>query len=661
MRKLTLLVLAVYLCAFAASAQTSGRLTGTITGPDGAIPGATIVATDNQTGRERTVTASDDGTFVIAQLESGTYTIKISAQGFKSFSATELKIDTGREYTLNPSLEVGGVEETVTVIAGADVVNSSNGELSATISPQQVKELPLNGRNPLALLNLLPGVNATSSSINGQRSSVTNYTRDGLNVQDNFIRVGGFVQDRPTVDDTGEFTVILQNAGADSGGSQLVQLVTPRGGSDFHGSLYAFNRNSYFGANRFFNNFNRVERPFLNRNQFGGSFSGPAVLPRFGEGGPAVLRDKAFFFFNYEGFRQASQASAAATTLLPAARTGSFTYTATCTTNCPAGISPGQQVTVNPLTGTGLNFGGTNAGVFSNAGGALTVDPLIQSRILSNLPTSANGIATGTNFTQVLNFNVSTPVERNAVTGRFDVQINNNNALNFVYKRTNENNARNDLAFGFQTRPYVFQGGPTTLYVAAYNMTPTSNFTNEIRGGYQRSEPFFQESGVASDFLLGGLLVTNPEGTFRSQGRNTDYYNLQDNAQYLWGNHSLRFGAQYQGYKIVALNFAGTTPTFTIGTTGNPNTPGLTAGLFPGGINGTELARANSLRYFLGGIIGGGGLTANLVNAQTGFQLGAPAIRDLRFENYAGYLQDQWRVSPRLTLNLGLRYDLYTP
>ncbi len=652
-KKFTGIAFALLVLAMPAFAQTSaGRLVGTVTDPGGAvIPNATITVKDNQTGRERTAQASDQGAYDISQIEVGTYTVTITAQGFKTFVANELKIDTGRDYTLNATLEAGAVTETVTVVAGADIVNSTGAELSNTISPRQVRELPINGRNPLALLNLLPGVNPTSASINGQRSSVTNYTRDGMNVQDNFIRVGGFVQDRPTVDDTGEFTVITQNAGAEYGGSQNVQLVTPRGGSDFHGNVYEFNRNSYFGANRFFNNFNSINKPFLNRNQFGGTINGPSILPKFGEGGASILRGHAFFFANYEGFRQASQAPATATTLLPQARNGTFTYV-------DAG---GTTRTVNVLSGSGLNLGGTNGAAFTTSGGPLSVDPLIQSRILSQLPSAGNGITTGINLLQVINYNIATPVTRNAVTGRFDVQVNDRHSFNFVYKRTNEDNARNDFAFGFQTTPFVFQGGPTTLYVGAYNMAPTPNFTNEFRMGYQRSEPFFNESGVPSDFLLGLPLITNPEGSFRNQGRNTDYTNFQDNATYTWGTHSLRFGGQLQKYQIEAINAAGTTPTFNISGTANPNTPGLIAGQFPGGIGTQDLARANSLRYLLAGIVGSGSVTANLINPTVGFVPGAASIRTLQFDNWSGYVQDQWRVSPRLTLNFGVRYELYTP
>ena len=655
MKRFVFAVLTLCLVTVVALAQTSntGTLVGTVSGPDGVIPGATVTITDDQTGRERIVVTGEEGGFNVTQLQFGTYTVKVSAQGFKTFTATQLKIDASRDYSLPVALEIGSIQEEVTVVAGADVINQTNGELSTTISPREVKDLPINGRNPLNLLNLLPGVNATSNSINGQRSSSVNYTRDGLNVQDNFIR-NGFVQDQPTVDDTGEFTVITQNAGAELGtGSTQVQLVTPRGGGDFHGALFAFNRNSYFAANSFFNNLGNTRRPFLNRNQFGGSFSGPTVLPRFGEGGPALLRKKAFFFMNYEGFRLAQQTPVRnLVTLLPAARNGTFTYT----------DNGGVSRTINVLTGAGLLLGPpANLASFNASGGVLPVDPIIQNRILNRLPTAGTGSFIGTNFLQNLDINRGNPETRVSVAGRFDVDINDRNSINFVYKRNNIDDARTDLAAGFSTATFVSQGGPTKLYVLAYQMSPTPNFSNEVRGGYQRSEPFFFESNVPTNYLIGVPLITNPEGSFRDQGRNTDYYNLQDNATYSWGNHSFRFGGMYQAYRIQALNFAGTTPTFTISGTANTQAPRLAAALYPGGINATDRTRADQLRYLLAGIVGSGTLTANVESQTSGFKLGAPAIRLLNFENWSGYVADQWRVRPNLTLNLGLRYELYTP
>lgn len=651
MKKILLLTLTFLMSTVFISAQnTNGKITGTVSAPDGAVPGATVVVTDNQTGSQRTITTSSDGTFNVPQLEFGTYTVKITAEGFKTFTANDVKIDAGREYSLNARLEVGQVSEQVTVTAGADQVNSSNAELSSTISQQQIRELPLNGRNPLTLLNLIAGANPTTNSINGQRSSSTDYRRDGLNVQDNFIRTGGFVSDQPTVDNTGEFTVVTQNAGVElGGGSSLIQLVTPRGGKDFHGAAYIFNRNSEFTANSFFNNADGTPKPFLNRNEFGGSFSGPLPVPNIGQGGPVFAKNKAYFFFNYEGFRLAQQVrSRDLTTLLPQARNGNFTFI----------NAAGQQTTINVLTGT--NF---VSPLTTNQGGVLAVDPIIQRRILDRLPTSGTGNTSGINFTQTTNLLLSDPRERNAYTGRLDFDINDRNFLNFVYKRNNDQDARTDIASGFSTTPFVNQGGPSNFFVGAYRMIPTNNFTNEIRGGFQYSEPFFNEGNVPSDFLLALPLVTNPEGTFRSQGRNTDYRNIQDNAVYTLGNHSLRFGGQAEFYKLESLNFVGTTPTFSIANTGNPNTPGLTAQQVCGTatcINTTDLARANSLRYLLGGIIGGGSRTANLINATQGFDFG-PSRQPVNYEIYSGYISDQWRVLSNLTLNLGVRYEYYTP
>ena len=308
---------------------TAGRLIGTVVDPNGAaVAGADVTVTDNATNKTRTIKTTDQGNFSIPQLEFGTYTVVVNASGFKNYTATEVKIDVGRDYSLNIQLEAGGVQENVTVVAGADVVNSTSGELSATVGQRQIQELPLNGRDPLALIALQPGTasnGATNTTINGQQSSFTNITRDGINIQDNFIRANAtdFAPDRPHVDDVSEFTITTQNAGAEKGyGSSQVELVTPRGAQDFHGAAFIYNRNSKFAANTFFNNASDIERPFLNRNQFGGRFSGPLPLPRFGEGGPALYHGKGFFFGSYEGFRLRESTSTTRTILLPSARQG---------------------------------------------------------------------------------------------------------------------------------------------------------------------------------------------------------------------------------------------------------------------------------------------------------------------------------------------------
>lgn len=646
------IIIAVLSFAVSALAQTTGRLTGTVSGPDGVIPGATVVVRDNQTGREITVQASGDGSFTVPQLEFGTYTVTITTTGFKTFTTTDLKIDAGREYTLNPTLEVGGIEEVVTVQAGADIINSSNGELSNTVSPQQVVDLPINGRNPLSLVSLQPGANATSFGINGQRSTAINVTRDGVNVQDNFIRTGNFVQDQPTVDDTGEFTVTTQNASVDQGGggSSQIQLVTPRGGNEFHGAAFIYNRNSYFAANNFFNNSAGTERPFLNRNQIGGKLGGPLPFFNFGEGGPMFVKGKAFFFAAYEKLILRQQAAANTTTLLGSARGGAFTYT----------DAAGNQRTVNVLSGAGLS-----GAIPGSAGGILSVDPVVQSRLLSGLPTAGNGAIGSNGLTQIQRFNIGNNRERDSFASRFDFDINDRNSLNFVYRYIGDNVDRPDADFSFSGAPFVVQTDKTHLLTGAYRTIIGANFTNEARIGYTQSSPFFNQAEALNStaFILGGLPLglTTPEPTFQDQGRNTRLINFRDDAVYTWGNHSLRFGGQLEMQKIVSIAAGGTIPTFTFSSTANPRTPGLAASLFPGGINATQLALANNLRYFLGGIIGAGAVLANSVSSTSGPVIGAVSEQDLRYETISGYVGDQWRVLPQLTLNFGLRYDLITP
>src|ERR1041385_2248528 len=352
---------------------STGSLVGTVVDQNGgAVAGATVEVTDNATNKVRTVQATSEGTFTVPQLDVRTYTVKITAQGFKAYTATELKIDVGRPYSLAVTLEPGGVNENVTVVAGADVLNATNAELSNTVSSRQIQELPLNGRNPLVLLTLQPGAasnGATDTAINGQRTSFTNITRDGINIQDNFIRANAtdFAPQRPGVDDISQFTVTTSNADAALGyGAPQVNSATERGQSEFHGSLFEYNRNSKFSSRPFLSN----TRPFLNRNQFGFKVGGPTPLPRFGAGGAGFYRNKGFFFFNYEGFRQRQTSSALKTILLPNARNGIFTYV----------DSSNNTRTINLFTApaTGPAFGIT------------AVNPVVASRILSFVPTVGN-------------------------------------------------------------------------------------------------------------------------------------------------------------------------------------------------------------------------------------------------------------------------------
>ncbi|QYO62591.1 carboxypeptidase-like regulatory domain-containing protein [Leptolyngbya sp. 7M] len=282
---------------------TTGGLSGTVSGPDGVLPGATVVAIDNNTRRETTTTTNSQGQYSFPQLEFGTYTIRVTATGFKTLVASDQKIDVGRDATLNLKLDIGEVTAEVVVTAGADVVTATSAQVSGTVSPQQILSLPLITRSPLTLAGLQAGVSANSAqntTINGMRTTFTNITRDGINIQDTFIRTNAtdFAPGRPSVDDTAEFTISLTNQEADQGyGGAQIRLVTPRGTKDFRGALFAYNRNSAFAANSFFNNKTGAARPFRNRNQYGGKASWRLPTPMFGNGVPLISFDKGVWFF----------------------------------------------------------------------------------------------------------------------------------------------------------------------------------------------------------------------------------------------------------------------------------------------------------------------------------------------------------------------------
>jgi hypothetical protein len=656
MKRLPFAALMLLLLIGSVAAQsTTGRIIGTVADPAGVVPGATIVVTDTKTGRERTVVSSDDGTFTVPQLEFGTYTVRITSTGRKAFLVQDVKIDAGRDYSLNIMLEIGDVNAEVTITAGADLVNASNGELSSTISPKQIQDLPLNGRNPLSLITLQAGTadnSAQGTSINGQRPSAPNITLDGLNIQDNFIRsnASSFTQVPVSTDDVSEITVTTQNASADQGyGAAQIQLVTPRGQSEFHGALYAYNRNSAFAANSFFNNAAKTPRSFRNFNQFGARISGPMPIFNFGEGGPMFLRNKAFFFANYEGLRDIFPVPTNRLVLTDAARQGIFTYN----------DNSGVRRTVNLFD----LFAGNNTGAPTG------INPIIASRILANLPRGNSTIVGDQLNTTGYRFVQRETDRSNRFKTRVDVDVNQKNTFNVVYLYNKGENLLADFldANGFSETPGTAFTNEDQFLVGAYRWTPTARFSNEIRVGGTTSFPQFVRNtgGDRPREFFSLPLINNPEFLGEDQGRNTKTYTFQDTASYTWGNHGLTFGAQYNVFRALRLNSGGTTPTYSLAV--NTNTPQITtamftnAALFPGGIGNTARTQANQLYALLGGIISSQSQTFNVIDRTSGFVPFTGFRQDYAYENLGFFISDQWRFRPNLTLNLGLRYELWTP
>ncbi|MGD9590393.1 MAG: TonB-dependent receptor [Pyrinomonadaceae bacterium] len=680
MRHIFTIILLVSVFAAAAMAQTTtGRLAGTVSGPDGLLPNATVVVRDNKTGKEVTATTTESGAYLFTQLEFGAYTVTITATGFKTLVANDVKIDVGREYSLNSTMELGSLEESVTVTAGADIVTATSAQVSSTVSPQQILSLPLITRNPLALTALQAGVAPAAASpfqntsINGLRTSLTNITRDGINIQDTFIRSNAtdFAPGRPSVDDTGEFTISTSNQEADQGyGGAQIRLVTPRGTKDFHGALFAYNRNSDFAANTFFNNRSGLVRPFRNRNQFGGKVSGPMWLPGFGEGTPYFHKDKGFFFFNYEGIRDPLSGRFNRTILTDLSRAGGFAFnrTAAGAPNqfCPSGAA-NSVCTIPNL----LSFAG-GAGLSVPA----AIDPLIQSRIIGQLPTQSNFTGGDGLNTAGYTLNRQQNQTRNTYTMRFDVDPTEKDNFNVVYSYVNEINLRPDAdANGFSATPGVVQASKNKTFVAAYRRIFGQSFVNEVRGGLFTSEVPFDRTDPLPGFLFAatttGLLantfqsgaftggsVSNPENTFMDQGRNTKAFNFQDNADMVVGNHSIRFGGQLQYFKVNSYNDAGVVPRVVLNA-GN-GTPGFTTANFAtlGGISNAQLTTANNLLALYGGLFNVATQTFNVADRTSGF---APTgtFSPYRYSNHSLYVSDRWSAARGLTISAGVRYELF--
>ncbi len=261
--------------AVTARAQTaSGRLSGTVLDPSGAaVMAATVTVRSETQGAVFSVETDASGAFIVLGLPSGEYAVEVDFEGFQRQVVRDVKVDIARETSLPPlRLELGSVTEVVEVEGGVSQVQTTTAEINSTVTMEQIQHLPLIGRGPLGLIHLEAGVafqGRTPTVINGQRTSFSNVTLDGINIQDNYIRDNGlnFIPNRPLVDQVSEFTITTQNGNAAfGGGASQVNFTTPSGTNDFHGNVYWHNRNSAFSASQWFSNKTGTRKPFLNLN-----------------------------------------------------------------------------------------------------------------------------------------------------------------------------------------------------------------------------------------------------------------------------------------------------------------------------------------------------------------------------------------------------------
>ncbi len=381
LRALFGLVLCFCLTQLASGQEITGSIVGTVKDVNGAaIKGATVTITDaDKKILVRTVNTNDDGEFSVALLPVAYYDITVEAPNFKKHIDNRVKINVNERRTLDVSLAAGNISETVTVTSELLQVNTQSAVASNVISGDQVRELSLNNRNWAQLITLSPGVsanlqdqiyvgstnpsgvsNALQISVNGVRPNSNTYTVDGADTTDRGANLT--VQTYPSVDAIGEFIVLRGLYPAESGRSSggQVNVVTKSGTSKFHGGLYEFVRNERLNANAFLTNRTaplgvdangKARRAPLRYNDFGGTFGGPLVFPRFGEGGPSVVKGRTFFFFSEEVRRVIVYPTGTSTVPSAALRQGIFPQdvcigpvASPCSTVLPAGQSLPQNL-----------------------------------------------------------------------------------------------------------------------------------------------------------------------------------------------------------------------------------------------------------------------------------------------------------------------------
>src|SRR5256885_9977074 len=411
------------------SQTPTGTISGTVVDQQGlAVADANLFLASLETNTRFETTTGPSGGYQFSRLDYGQYKVSVTKQGFRSGLVDNIKLNAATAYTVAPiKLEVGASSEMVTVELNANFVQTWNAEVTGTVEKKQIDDLPILDRNPLNLLSLQAGVansgpgGAAETTINGQRSSFSTMTLDGINIQDNFIRENAldFTPNAPFLSQTQEFTVTQQNGDVEKAGSSGVSIVTPRGTNAWHGEGFWYYRTNGWKANDWFNDASGVGVPRLIQNQGGGNFGGP------------VKKDKLFVYGYYELLRRRAQSPNNTTILSPAIisaltsgnPTVPFTYqpfdrTSGAPSGAPATADLLTTETTNPNRGSAL----PPATVF-------TLDPTMLA-LIKRLPTTSNNNRVGDGVNLLgYQFNARNNTSFDNTGMRADYEMNNNNSF----------------------------------------------------------------------------------------------------------------------------------------------------------------------------------------------------------------------------------------
>jgi hypothetical protein len=664
---LTVLAL-VCTASTSAYAQGAGNIRSSIGGTvtdtsGGVIPGATVVIKNNDTSVSMTLVTTSAGTFFAPALDAGNYEITVSLSGFKTSVTRDVKIVPSIPFNLVIKIEVGSISETVNVSARSALVNTSTPTVTSTLVSTDLVNLPLLTHNALYALTLLPGVDQraanprANTTIAGLPASSISITIDGVNTNNNQDRNGdGFYSMVfPHLDSIEQVSLTTANsdaAGASQGAVQ-VKFVTRSGGNQYKGTAYEYYRDKKLNSNYIFNIINGLPRNDISANQFGASEGGPIVVPGLVDG-----HGKAFFFFNMEEFHQPIAPTRTRTMLSEAAMAGVFNYQTTV----------GGVVTNNPVNLLTLA---------ANNGQTSSIDPTIQA-LLAQINTGAN--STG-KITASPNLNLRTYVYQppgnyiqHLPTSKVDFNLTNKHRLSGSYI-WQVNNRVPDIQNSTETTfPGLTAGASYTSYrtvgSASLRSTLSKNLINELVGGWQWSPGCFQCNLTPSMFANQGnfqlgfpLGATGATGTgTREAPRNTPNWNIDDNVTWIHGAHSVGLGVSFSDYYYIQkVNVAVPTIGFGVQTGLDPADGMFSVANFPGSASG-DLNNARLLYSFLTGRVTSIGATARLdANGHYQYPPQQGVSNDFGLQEWGTYVQDTWRMTPTVTLNAGLRWEVQMP
>ena len=635
-------------CIPALGQSAAGRILGTVSDASGAaLAGATVIVTDVERGTSRTVTSNESGDFAVPDLQPGTYKIRVEAQGFKTVERPSVQIEVAADVRSDFSLQPGQVSETVTINDDVPLVNTTSATLGGTLSNQEINDLPLNGRDYDNLALTQPGVfrdNTVSNaaeglfSVNGNLQLQNYFQLDGIdnNSKSENLQEQSTQSVIPPPDALQEFVLQTRTYSTEFGTSAgaVVNVSTKSGTNNFHGDAWDYIQNAALNANTFFNDYNGVAKGPYSQNQFGGTVGGP------------IVRDRTFFFVAYENLLSNTSSTVQSVVPTAAMKAGDFS----AATN--GSYMAAANRTMTPLVPSQSTcFSSTNV-IKSSC-----FDP-VGLAVMNLYPAPSPQLGPVNVFTGAANYLYVASVPNNTRT--LDVRVDHTlNKKNQIFGRYAFDYANYENPAPWTSNPIAGNGSgfPTTYILhdqsvaLGWTYTPKNNLVNTAHAGYLRtyshSDPIGLTDGVsdASQIGLKGV-PQNPEVTgippfeesginsigsayYRPQYQVAQTYQLLDSLYLLKGRHSYQFGYEYHQD---ALNFFDMEA--------------------PQGIIYNSGIYTNT---------NGFGAADLLLGDVSQLILETPIEINNYIRGNSFYGQDTWRIKDNLTVNYGVRYELYPP